>query len=75
MKEKFFKSEEFFGGLSWCEEDITNAIEIQGYEPSLSNIAKIRKQVENDCFLDYMVECGLNYINNAINSSLKLEEK
>lgn len=78
MVEKFLKcfgEEEFFGAVHWCEEDIANAIEILGFEPSTNNIAKIRKQVESDYFLDYIMECGLDYIYSAISSELKTKNK
>ena len=63
----------YFGIVRWCEEDIANAIETQGYEPTEENIAKIRNMLNHHSFIDCMVEAGWDFIYNTVNGGLNNE--
>ena len=58
--------EEWFGQVRWCEEDLKNALEEQGYPVTENNIAKLYNACEKHWFTDRMIEAGWDYIYNAI---------
>lgn len=59
---------EFFGIVRWCDEDIENALEVQGFEPTQENIDVIRNLLNHHSFTDMMIETGWEYIYNTINN-------
>ncbi len=54
--------EEWFGQVRWCDEDLENALEVQGYSVTKKNIEKLRALCNNHWFTDYMIEAGWNYM-------------
>lgn len=54
--------EEWFGQVRWCDEDLENALEVQGYPVTENNIEKLRASCNNHWFTDYMIEAGWNYM-------------
>ena len=61
---------EWFGIVRWCDDDIANAIETQGYEPTEENIAKVRNAVDTHHFVDWMIENGWEYIYQTVDDEL-----
>lgn len=53
---------EWFGKVRWCEEDLANALEVQGYPVTENNIAKLRAMCEHHFFTDCMIEAGWEYM-------------
>lgn len=56
------KRKEWFGQVRWCDEDLENALEVQGYSVTENNIEKLRALCNNHWFTDYMIEAGWNYM-------------
>ena len=64
------KSDDWFGIVRWCNDDIKNALEELGYESTEENILKIRNILEHHSFTDMMIETGWNVINQTIEENL-----
>ena len=58
--------EEWFGQVRWCDEDLKNALEVQGYPVTENNIEKLRALCSHHWFTDYMIEAGWDYMYNNI---------
>ena len=59
---------EWFGEVRWCEEDLKNALEVQGYPVTENNIAKLYEACNSHWFTDFMVERGWEYMYDMIGS-------
>lgn len=57
---------EWFGKVRWCEADLINALEVQGYPATENNIAKLHSLCEKHYFEDTMIEAGWEYMYNHI---------
>lgn len=57
---------EWFGQVRWCEEDLKNALEVQGYPVTENNIAKLYAVCSHHGFIDHMIAAGCEYMYNAI---------
>ena len=57
---------EWFGEVRWCEEDLINALEVQGYPVTENNIAKLYAACNSHWFTDFMVERGWEYMYDTI---------
>lgn len=57
---------EWFGKVRWCEEDLKNALENQGYPATEDNIAKLYSLCSHHSFTDCMIEQGWDYIYSQI---------
>ena len=53
---------EWFGVVRWCEEDLENALESQGYPVTENNIAKLYDICNKHWFTDHMIEAGWEYM-------------
>lgn len=60
--------DEWFGVVRWCDDDIKNALEVQGYPVTENNIAKLRSICEHHSFTDYMIEQGWEYMYDSISN-------
>ena len=56
----------WFGQVRWCEEDLRNALEDQGYPVTKNNVVKLRSICEHHFFTDCMIERGWEFINESI---------
>ena len=58
--------DEWFGQVRWCDEDLENALEVQGYPVTENNIEKLRAWCNTHGFTDDMIEAGWKYMYNTI---------
>ena len=58
--------DEWFGQVRWCDEDLENALEMQGYPATENNIEKLRAWCNTHGFTDDMIEAGWKYMYNTI---------
>lgn len=58
--------EEWFGQVRWCEDDLKNALEVQGYAVTENNIAKLYGLCQHHSFTDCMIEAGWEHMYNNI---------
>lgn len=49
---------EWFGIVRWCDEDLKNALEVQGITATESNIEKLHNMCSHHSFTDMMIERG-----------------
>lgn len=54
---------EWFGEVRWCDEDLENALDDNGYPVTEKNVSKLRRECDSHWFTDYMIEAGWDYIN------------
>ena len=54
--------DDWFGEVRWCEEDLRNALEVQGYPVTENNIAKLYAMCNHHHFTDCMIERGWDYM-------------
>ena len=54
---------EWFGEVRWCDEDLENALDDNGYLVTEKNVSKLRRECDSHWFTDYMIEAGWDYIN------------
>jgi hypothetical protein len=59
---------EWFGKVRWCEDDLKEALRVQGYAITENNIAKLRQLCESHWFTDHMIEAGWEYMYSHIGS-------
>lgn len=64
-----------FGEISWHKEDLVNALEVNGYPATESNIAKLRSICEDGDFIACMIEAGWQYMYNNIDNNEGWEEE
>ena len=57
---------EWFGIVRWCEKDLKNALETQGYPVTENNISKLYDICNSHWFVDNMIEAGWEYMYNWI---------
>lgn len=57
---------DWFGQVRWCEEDLKNALEVQGYPVTENNVAKLYSLCTHHFFTDCMIERGWEYIYDQI---------
>ena len=55
-----------FAELSWCDEDIKNALEYLDWEASEDNIDEVYQEIDEEDFVEVMCEAGWHYIYNII---------
>lgn len=60
------KETEWFGMVRWCEDDLKNALEVQGYPVTENNIAKLYNICSHHSFEDCMIEAGWEFMYNNI---------
>ena len=53
---------DWFGEVRWCETDLKNALEVQGYPVTENNVAKLYSLCTHHSFEDLIVERGWEYI-------------
>ena len=58
--------DEWFGKVRWCNEDLEEALDDNGYPVTENNISKLRRECDNHWFTDHMIEAGWEYINAQI---------
>ena len=66
IKEYEVEGDKWFGEVHWCEEDLVNALEVQGYPATENNIAKLSMACEHHSFVDCMIEAGWEFMYNTI---------
>lgn len=54
---------EWFGEVRWCNADLENALDDNGYPVTEKNVSKLRRECDSHWFTDYMIEAGWDYIN------------
>lgn len=59
---------EWFGVVRWCEADLKNALEVQGYPVTENNVSKLYNLCASHWFTDHMIEAGWEYMYNMIGS-------
>ena len=57
---------DWFGEVRWCEEDLKNALEVQGYPVTENNISRLYSLCEHHFFTDCMIERGWEYMYDQI---------
>lgn len=62
----YLESEEWFGVVRWCEDDIRGALDDKGYPVTENNIEKLHSICNNHWFTDHMIEAGWEYMYNNI---------
>lgn len=63
-------AKEYFGKVSWNEDDLRNALDVNDVEPTGERIAQLRKLCEHHNFTDAMVAAGWDIIYGYINGGL-----
>ena len=56
----------WFGVVRWSKDDIVAALKDAELPVTKQNIAKLREIVSGDGFEEYMVQCGWEFMNNAL---------
>lgn len=64
----------WFGVVRWCEEDLKNALENNGYPVTDDNVDELLVQLEHHSFTDCMIAAGWDFIDYTI-SQLAFEGK
>lgn len=54
---------EWFGQVRWCNEDLEEALDNNGYPVTEKNVSKLRRECDSHWFTDHMIEAGWDYIN------------
>jgi hypothetical protein len=57
---------EWFGQVRWCEDDLKEALRVQGYPATENNVAKLKALCEHHFFTDCMIERGWEYMYDSI---------
>lgn len=65
------ENEKWFGVTGWCNDDIADAIEMQGFEATEENIAKVRNVLNHHSFTDCIIEAGWEFIYCTVNNELE----
>ena len=60
-------AEEYFGIVRWNEDDLRNALEINGVEPTEAMVVQLRKLCESSTFEEAMSSAGWDVIYGYIN--------
>ena len=55
--------DEWFGQVRWCDEDLVEALDDNGYPATEKNVSKLRRKCDSHWFTDHMIEAGWDYIN------------
>lgn len=58
-----------FGIVTWCDEDLINALEMKSLPPTEHNVGILKGLVNNHWFVDFMSEFGWDYIYDKIASN------
>lgn len=64
--DEIMAEEKWFGVVRWCEDDLKNALEVQGYPVTENNISKLYEICNSHWFTDYMIERGWEYMYDSI---------
>ena len=59
-------ADEWFGVVRWCDDDIKNALEIQGIAVTENNVDKLHRMCSHHSFTDMMIEQGWEFIYSMI---------
>ena len=66
---------EWFGQVRWCEDDLKEALRVQGYAITENNMSKLRQLCESHWFTDHMIEAGWEYMYSHIGSDDSWDEE
>lgn len=59
-------SGEWFGKVRWCNDDLEQALEEDGFSVTENNVDELRTMCESHSFVDQMISAGWDYIHFAI---------
>lgn len=65
----------WFGQVRWCDDDLKEALRVQGYAITENNMAKLRQLCESHWFTDYMIQAGWEYMYSHIGSDDSWDEE
>ncbi len=60
----------YFGIVRWCAEDVADAIETQGFEPTEENVKTVMDTLNESAFISFMIQAGWEYLYNLVNKEL-----
>ena len=60
----------YFGVVRWCAEDIADAIETQGFEPTEENVKAVMAELNETALTAVMIQAGWDYLYNLVNEEL-----
>lgn len=60
----------YFGIVRWCEEDVADAIETQGFEPTEENVKAVMAEFSEAALQTTMIQAGWDYLYNLVNEEL-----
>lgn len=60
----------YFGIVRWCAEDVANAIETQGFEPTEENVKTVMAELSETALTAVMIQAGWEYLYNLVNEKL-----
>jgi hypothetical protein len=60
----------YFGVVRWCEEDVADAIETQGFEPTEENVKTVMSELNEMALTAVMIQAGWDYLYSLVNEEL-----
>lgn len=60
----------YFGVVRWCAEDVADAIEMQGFEPTEENVNTVMAELSESALTATMIQAGWEYLYNLVNQEL-----
>ena len=61
----------YFGVVRWCAEDVADAIETQGFEPTEENVKTVMSELNEMALTAVMIQAGWDYLYNLVNEELE----